>query len=240
MKTLVVQLDVTGASIVLTDQAGTYGIKNPVTGHVYVAAGALSMTETPGGSMNYQVTFDAVAAGINPGDSYQYSVRITFEGAVTYEERTVLSTLDAAVGIYINQGDLQSRIPPDDFLELTDRTHVPQTTPDISVIQAAIDAGESRLHRKLGRRYLLPLNINDAILMKIIKPMIVDFAWEALYPRSDMADATLLSRTALHDKYLNEIRDGLDDLPASSPPAAASQVSQVQWSADCRRIEELP
>ena len=143
-------------------------------------------------------------------------------------------------GLYISAGDLQARIPPKEFVEITDRTNSPQTTPDQGVIAAAIAAGESRLHMRLGRRFKLPLDATDAVLMGVIRPIVCDFAWIALYPRADMADKNLITRVDEWEAWLAEIRDGKTDLPASAPPPAASEVSQVTWTADGKTCVELP
>lgn len=142
--------------------------------------------------------------------------------------------------MYIVQSDLEAVIPEDEFVQLTDRVNVPPTIPDSTIINAAIDAAEGRFHMFMARRYLLPLDTTDSILLQFIKRPLVDYAWEALHPRADMVPKELSTLTAAHDTVFGQIRDGKADLPATSPPAAASTESKILGFIPPRCFTGLP
>ena len=144
------------------------------------------------------------------------------------------------MGIYISSTDLETAIEPEEFLQLFDRVNHPPTTADATILAAAIEAGEGRFHRYITRRYKLPLDKTDPILMAFIRRILVDFAWEASYVRSDMIDQELLARNADHVKDLEDIRDGHSDIPATTPPPAPSTDNKVSWSSGGREFNGLP
>ena len=133
------------------------------------------------------------------------------------------------MSFYINASDLSPAvIPAQEFLELTDRTQSGSSDPN--VIASGIAIAENRLHGLLARRYQLPLDKTDAILMAFIKPLLVTFAWVGLHPRADMVVQGLLDQAAEAEKVLVDIRDGKQDLPAQNPPPAAGLENKVLWS----------
>lgn len=131
---------------------------------------------------------------------------------------------------YLQQSDLTpAPIPADEFLQLTDRVNVPPTTPDLTIVAYGIATAENRLHGFLARRYQLPLNTTDVILMGFIKPLLITFAHVALHPRPSMVTQELLDQAAEAEKVLTDIREGKMDLPATTPPAAAGADTRVTW-----------
>jgi phage gp36-like protein len=140
----------------------------------------------------------------------------------------------------ITTTDLQAAIPADEYLQLTDRTHVPPTTTDATIVAAAIEAAEGRANMYLARRYALPLNYADPLILAFMRRILVDYAWLALHPRADMASKELTARCEAHDETLKEIRDGEADLPSSSPPAATSAESKITASSQGRKFGGLP
>jgi len=130
---------------------------------------------------------------------------------------------------YLQVSDLSpGPIPADLFLQLTDRAQV--GTPDPVVINAAIAFAENRLHGLLARRYQLPLDATDPILLGFIKPLLITFTYVALHERPSMVTQELLDQAAEAEKVLKDIRDGQQDLPATHPPATAGGETKVIWS----------
>ena len=142
--------------------------------------------------------------------------------------------------MYITTTDLQAAIPPEEFLELSDRTHTPPTTSDATIVAAAIEAGQGRAESYLTRRYALPVDFTDTVLARFLRRILVDYAWMALHPRADMVSKDLAARCDAHDKTLADIADGNRDLPASNPPAAGNQESKITSSSQGRKFGGLP
>jgi phage gp36-like protein len=121
-------------------------------------------------------------------------------------------------GIYISQADLEAVIPADELLQLADRDGDEVT--DTAVVNAAIASAESQVHDLLTRRYALPLDSTDTLLMGFLRPGLVNLAWANLYPRPDMVSDNLQSLVDVFTKRLQDIRDGKADLPATGTLAS--------------------
>lgn len=140
-----------------------------------------------------------------------------------------------AGGLYITQADLEAVIPADELLQLADRNG--DDAADAVVISAAIATAAARMHSYLTRRYALPLDSDDSLVMGFVKPGLVDLAWEALYPRADMVSREHKERVEKFIEQLEAIRDGAADLPASAAPAPSGPSTAVHYSASARKTK---
>jgi len=145
-----------------------------------------------------------------------------------------LEEIVQAADAYITQTDLEDAIAHDSFLEVFDRDD--DGGADSAVVAAAIDAAVAEVHGYLARRYQLPLDTSDQVLMAFLKPGLVDLAFARGHPRADMVSSKLQGRVDEFLGRLKDIRDGKADLPATAPPAApANANSGVVWSANKRK-----
>ena len=128
---------------------------------------------------------------------------------------------------YVTQQDLIDRFGEAELIQLTDRTNLPASTIDSTVVSAAIADAENLADSYLAKRHVLPLNpVPD-----VLTPVVANLARYALF--GDHADKDNAVTRNYRDAigWLKDVASGTVQLEAEGAAAAQPRGGQVQISA---------
>ena len=120
---------------------------------------------------------------------------------------------------YATQQDLIDRYGEDTLIQLTDRTNLPATTIDASVVATAITDAEELADSYLSKRYSVPLSPVPGVLTRVI----CQIALYVLHGRGSEKDDPV---TRDHERALAWLKDaGKGNVQLESDGAAAAQTA---------------
>lgn len=131
---------------------------------------------------------------------------------------------------YVTQQDLIDRFGSTELIQLTDRTNMPATTIDATVVAAAISDAENVADSYMAKRYALPLSPVPDVLV----PVVANLARYNLYGERAEKESAIYRNYKDAIAWLKDVSSGTVQLEADGVAADQPTSGQVQVSAPDR------
>jgi len=128
---------------------------------------------------------------------------------------------------YVTQQNLIDRFGEKELIQLTDRTNLPATTIDATVVAAAIGDAEKLADSYMAKRYALPLNPVPDVLV----PVVANIARYNLHSEYAEKDSAVTRNYKDAVAWLKDVASGIVQLEADGVASDQPASGQVQISA---------
>lgn len=126
--------------------------------------------------------------------------------------------------------DLIDRFGQTELVQLTDRTNVPPTTVDETVVDRALDDADAMIDSYLGGRYALPVSSTPDALVKVA----ADLARYFLHGKAADKDSPVTAANNQAIAWLVNVSKGLVVLEIAGKEAPQQGGGSVRSKAPCR------